>query len=103
MELRATGMEFASEMVIKATSKSLRIGETAITLHRDGRSRPPHLRSWRDGWRHLRFILLYNPRWLFMIPGITGLPRHVVGDVLTVGRWGCGDGRRLGRPTPRSS
>jgi glycosyltransferase involved in cell wall biosynthesis len=69
MDLRTAGMEFASEMVIKATLAGLKITEVPITLHRDGRSRPPHLRSWRDGWRHLRFMLLFSPRWLFLIPG----------------------------------
>jgi uncharacterized membrane protein YidH (DUF202 family) len=63
-------MEFASEMVIKATFKSLRIVEVPITLHPDGRSRPPHLKPWRDGWRHLRFMLIYSPRWLFLVPGL---------------------------------
>jgi glycosyltransferase involved in cell wall biosynthesis len=71
MDLRTTGMELASELVIKSTLKGLRITEVPITLHPDGRSRPPHLRSWRDGWRHLRFMLLFSPRWLFLIPGIT--------------------------------
>jgi hypothetical protein len=70
MELKTTGMEFASEMVIKATLKSLRITEVPITLHPDGRSRPPHLKPWRDGWRHLRFMLIYSPRWLFLVPGM---------------------------------
>ncbi len=70
MELKTTGMEFASEMVIKATLKSLRIAEVPITLHKDGRSRPPHLKPWRDGWRHLRFMLLFSPRWLFIWPGL---------------------------------
>ncbi len=69
MELRTTGMEFASEMVIKATLLGLRIAEVPTTLKKDGRSRPPHLRPWRDGWRHLRFMLLYSPRWLFLYPG----------------------------------
>jgi glycosyltransferase involved in cell wall biosynthesis len=69
MSLVTGGMEFASEMVIKANLKQMRITEVPITLHPDGRSRPPHLRSWRDGWRHLRFMLLYCPRWLFLIPG----------------------------------
>lgn len=69
MELHTTGMEFASEMVIKATLLKLPMAEIPITLHRDGRSRPPHLRSWRDGWRHLRFMLMYSPRWLFFFPG----------------------------------
>lgn len=70
MELTTTGMEFASEMVIKATLKDLRITEVPITLHKDGRSRPPHLKPWRDGWRHLRFMLIYSPRWLFFVPGL---------------------------------
>jgi glycosyltransferase involved in cell wall biosynthesis len=70
MALKTAGMEFASEMVIKATLKSLRITEVPITLHPDGRSRPPHLKPWRDGWRHLRFMLIYSPRWLFLMPGL---------------------------------
>ena len=70
MNLQTTGMEFASEMVIKSTMKGLKIGQVPITLHKDGRSRPPHLRSWRDGWRHLRFMLLFSPRWLFLMPGL---------------------------------
>ena len=70
MDLQTTGMEFASEMVIKATLKRLRISEVPITLHKDGRSRPPHLKPWRDGWRHLRFMLLFSPRWLFLVPGL---------------------------------
>ncbi len=68
--LQATGMEFASEMVVKATLARRRVVEVPTTLSPDGRSRPPHLRSWRDGWRHLRFLLLFSPRWLFLIPGI---------------------------------
>ncbi|HTI80373.1 MAG TPA: glycosyltransferase family 2 protein [Acetobacteraceae bacterium] len=67
--LQAHGMEFASEMVVKATIRELRITEVPTTLSPDGRSRPPHLRSWRDGWRHLRFLLLFSPRWLFLFPG----------------------------------
>jgi glycosyltransferase involved in cell wall biosynthesis len=70
MDLQTTGMEFASEMVIKSTLKSLRITEVPITLYKDGRSRPPHLKPWRDGWRHLRFMLLFSPRWLFLVPGL---------------------------------
>lgn len=70
MDLRTTGMEFASEMVIKANLFDMRITEVATTLSKDGRSRPPHLRPWRDGWRHLRFMLLFSPRWLFFIPGL---------------------------------
>ena len=70
MRLRAIGMEFASEMVIKASLKRMRIAEVPVTLRPDGRSRPPHLRTWRDGWRHLRFMLLFSPRWLFLYPGL---------------------------------
>jgi len=70
LDLRTTGMEFASEMVVKATLQQLKVAEVPITLSPDGRSRPPHLRSWRDGWRHLRFLLLYSPRWLFLYPGL---------------------------------
>ena len=67
---RCTGMEFATEMVIKASKFDSRITEIPITLHPDRRGRRPHLRTWRDGWRHLRFYLMYSPRWLFLIPGI---------------------------------
>src|SRR5580692_7010875 len=70
MDLQTTGMEFASEMVIKATLRKLKITEVPVTLSKDGRSRPPHLKPWRDGWRHLRFMLLFSPRWLFLFPGI---------------------------------
>lgn len=67
--LTTRGMEFASELVVKATLQGLSIAEVPTTLSPDGRSRPPHLRSWRDGWRHLRFLLLFSPRWLFFYPG----------------------------------
>lgn len=70
LALQTTGMEFASEMVVKATLMGLRVTEVPTTLSPDGRSRPPHLRSWRDGWRHLRFLLLFSPRWLFLLPGL---------------------------------
>lgn len=70
LNLRTTGMEFASEMVVKSTLAELRITEVPTTLSPDGRSRPPHLRSWRDGWRHLRFLLLFAPRSLFLYPGL---------------------------------
>jgi glycosyltransferase involved in cell wall biosynthesis len=69
MHLQTTGMEFASEMVIKAALAKMRIAEIPITLHPDGRDRPPHLRSFRDGWRHLRFMLLFSPTHLFLLPG----------------------------------
>jgi hypothetical protein len=67
--LRAPGMEFASEMIVKATLARWRIAEVPTVLSPDGRSRAPHLRSWRDGWRHLRFLLMMSPRWLMLYPG----------------------------------
>jgi glycosyltransferase involved in cell wall biosynthesis len=70
LNLQTTGMEFASEMIVKATLKKLRIMEVPTILHPDGRTRRPHLRTWPDGWRHLKFLLLYSPRWLFLYPGI---------------------------------
>jgi hypothetical protein len=95
--LTSSGMEFASEMVVKATLQDLRIAEVPTTLSPDGRTRAPHLRSWRDGWRHLRFLLLFSPRWLFLYPGASlmalGLlsmiwllpgPRHLGGLTLDV-------------------
>jgi hypothetical protein len=86
MDLKTTGMEFASEMVIKSTLKSLKITEVPITLHPDGRSRPPHLRPWRDGWRHLRFMVIYSPRWLFLIPGLAlGFIGAICAAVLSTG------------------
>lgn len=71
LDLRCPGMEFASEMVVKATLAGLKVAEVPVTLRPDGRSRGPHLRSWRDGWRHLRFMLLFSPRWLFLVPGLS--------------------------------
>ncbi len=71
MDLHTTGMEFASEMVIKATQIRMRLAEVPTTLSPDGRTRPPHLRPWRDGWRHLRFMLLLSPNWLFLFPGLS--------------------------------
>jgi glycosyltransferase involved in cell wall biosynthesis len=68
--LQSIGMEFASEMVVKAALNRLVITELPTTLAPDGRTRPPHLRTWRDGWRHLRFLLIYCPRWLFLYPGL---------------------------------
>jgi hypothetical protein len=70
MDLYTEGMEFASEIVVKASLLGMRIAEVPTTLVPDGRGRPSHLRSWRDGWRHLRFLLLYSPRWLFLLPGL---------------------------------
>jgi glycosyltransferase involved in cell wall biosynthesis len=70
LNLSASGMEFASEMVVRASLHGQRISEVPIVLHPDGRDRPPHLRSFRDGWRHLRFLLLMCPRWLYLIPAL---------------------------------
>jgi glycosyltransferase involved in cell wall biosynthesis len=97
MDLRATGMEFALEMIVKATMMGMRVTEVPVRLARDGRDRPPHLRSWRDGWRSLRFFLLYSPRWLFLYPGVLLMligaaagawllpgPRHIGGVTLDV-------------------
>jgi hypothetical protein len=86
MNLRTTGMEFASEMVVKATVKKMRIVEVPITLHPDGRSRPPHVKPWRDGWRHLRFLLLLSPRWTLVYPGLILMLLGVaIGIPLTMG------------------
>jgi glycosyltransferase involved in cell wall biosynthesis len=81
MGLRTTGMEFATEMVVKATLLGMKVQEVPTTLSPDGRSRPPHLRTWRDGWRTLRFFLLYSPRWLFLYPGILFILLGVVVDL----------------------
>jgi hypothetical protein len=92
LSLQATGMEFASEMVVKATLAKQKITEVPTTLSRDGRSRPPHLRSWRDGWRHLRFLLLFSPRWLFFLPGLVLLVAGlVIGAIVAVGPLTIGD------------
>ena len=69
LDLRTTGMEYATEMVVKSALRGLRVSEVPVTLAPDLRDRAPHLRTWRDGWRHLRFMLLYTPRWLFLYPG----------------------------------
>ena len=78
LQLRTLGMEYATEMVVKATAFGLRVTEIPTILSPDGRERPPHLRTWRDGWRTLRFLLLYSPRWLFLYPGIFSLVLGVV-------------------------
>jgi glycosyltransferase involved in cell wall biosynthesis len=79
--LSSTGMEFASEMVAKSALNGLRIAEVPTRLKKDGRDRPPHLRSWRDGWRHLRFMLLFSPNWLFIYPGLIILLLGILGVV----------------------
>jgi hypothetical protein len=94
LDLRTTGMEFASELVVKATLAKQRIVEVPVVLHPDGRSRPPHLRSWRDGWRHLRFLLLFSPRWLLLYPGLALMAASVSAmTVLGAGWWAPGHGR----------
>jgi glycosyltransferase involved in cell wall biosynthesis len=90
MDLKTTGMEFASEMVMKATLKGLRVAEVPITLHPDGRSRPPHLKPWRDGWRHLRFMLIYSPKWLFLMPGVVLFVLGLLGISATLRSISCG-------------
>lgn len=91
LDLKCQGMEFASEMIVKAALNGLKISEVPVTLSKDGRDRPPHLRTWRDGWRHLRFLLLHSPRWLFLLPGLMLLLVGLVGmtliysDVLLLG------------------
>src|SRR6267378_3796711 len=82
LDLRTHGMEFASEMVVKATAFGLRVTEIPTTLSPDGRDRAPHLRTWRDGWRHLRFLLLYSPRWLFLYPGILLMVAGMVAGIV---------------------
>ncbi len=82
LKLVTTGMEWASEMIIKARLAGLNMTEVPITLYKDGRSRPPHLRRWRDGWRHLRFMLLHSPMWLFVVPGLIMLTIGLAGSAL---------------------
>jgi glycosyltransferase involved in cell wall biosynthesis len=78
LKLRSRGMEFASEMVVRTRLASMRITEVPTTLRKDGRSRQPHLRTWHDGWRHLRFLLMFAPRWLFLYPGLALLALGIV-------------------------
>jgi len=82
LNLQTTGMEFASEMAVKAAMRKLKIVEVPIVLFPDGRTRPPHLRTWSDGWRHLKFLLLYSPRWLFFYPGIFLVIVGTLGSVM---------------------
>ena len=94
--LRCEGMEFASEMIVKASLHGLKITEVPTTLSKDGRDRPPHLRTWRDGWRHLRFLLLFTPRWLLLYPGIALMFLSLIQLVVALmhphglGRWPVG-------------
>lgn len=84
LRLSCDGMEFASEMVVKSALHRLRISEVPVMLYKDGRGRPPHLRTWRDGWRHLKFLLLHSPRWLFLVPGAL-LSAFGLAGMLTIG------------------
>jgi glycosyltransferase involved in cell wall biosynthesis len=84
LDLRASGMEYASEMIVKASLAKLSIQEVPTTLSPDGRQRPPHLRPWRDGWRHLRFMLLRSPNWLFLYPGLLLTAVGFLGAVLLI-------------------
>ena len=86
LKLQTTGMEFASEMVVKSTLFKLRITEVPTTLSKDGRTRASHLRTWRDGWRHLIFLLIYSPNWLFKIPGVFFMGLGVILMLLTMFR-----------------
>lgn len=79
LRCNTTGMEFASEMLVKASLAHYTISEVPTTLKPDGRTRPPHLRTWRDGWRHLRFLLIHTPRWLFFYPGVASVLLGVLG------------------------
>lgn len=89
--LETLGMEFALEMVVKASLRGLSIGEVPVTLSPDGRDRPPHLRTWRDGWRSLRFLMSYSPRWMLFYPGLA----LALGG-LAVGAWTLPLARDLG-------
>src|SRR5207342_1626422 len=93
LDLRTTGMEFASEMVVRASMAQLSVREVPTTLRPDGRARAPHLRTWRDGWRHLKFLLMYSPKWLFFYPGflLTGFG-SLLGSLLMFGPVNLGFG-----------
>jgi hypothetical protein len=82
LRLKSTGMEFASEMVVKAALHKLKLAEVPTVLSKDGRSRPPHLKTWRDGWRHLKFLLLHSPTWLFVYPGMALILVGLLGSAL---------------------
>jgi glycosyltransferase involved in cell wall biosynthesis len=84
LDLRTTGMEFASEMIVKAALNRMKIAETPVSLYPDKRQRPSHLRTWQDGWRHLRFLLLFSPRWLFLLPGIFLMILGLIGTIVLI-------------------
>ena len=82
LDLRSPGMEFASEMVVKASLANLALAEVPVSLYPDGRNRPPHLRTWRDGWRHLSFLMMMSPRWLMLYPGLLLMLIGFLGQVV---------------------
>jgi len=82
LDLRTTGMEFASEMIVKAALNKMKIAETPVILYPDQRDHPSHLKTWQDGWRHLRFLLLFSPKWLFLVPGIFLMILGLIGTIL---------------------
>lgn len=84
LDLKCLGMEYASEMIVQANLNNLKIIEIPIDLNRDGRSRPPHLKSFSDGWRHLKFLLLYSPKWLFLIPGMILTIIGLIGSIIFI-------------------
>jgi hypothetical protein len=95
MQLKTSGMEFASEMIVKAAFLQLRISEVPVNLYKDLRNRPSHLRTWRDGWRHLRFLLLFSPRWLFFYPGIILFVFGILGSAILIAGPVVIDGKRF--------
>lgn len=84
MDLKTTGMEFASEMIVKSKLNGLKITEVPTILYKDGRTRKPHLKTWSDGWRHLRFLMLYSPNWLFLIPAVVMIFIGLFASVLLI-------------------
>jgi len=87
LQLHTSGMEFASEMIVRSALSGYRIAEVPTTLNKDGRSRAPHLRTWRDGWRHLSFLLMYSPRWLFFYPGVALVLFGILATALIFPAW----------------
>ena len=84
LDLKCNGMEYASEMIVEANLNNLKISEIPITLKKDGRNRKPHLKSFSDGWRHLKFLLMYSPKWLFLIPGLVLMLIGLIGNFLFI-------------------
>ncbi len=84
LDLKCTGMEYASEMIVQANLNGLKITEIPTTLKKDGRTRPPHLNSFYDGWRHLKFLFMYSPKWLFLIPGFILMIIGLIGSIIFI-------------------